>query len=1013
MHKWRLFWLLTLQLIYTSSFGQGEANIWYFGGNAGLDFNSGSPVALTDGQMYAFEGCAVMSNANGELLFYTNGVTVWNRNHDTLSNGTGLLGGISSTQSSLIIPKPGSTSIFYIFTTSQTQQSDNWNFCYSEVDMTLDGGLGGITANKNVFLYTPIGEKITAVKHANNTDIWVITRAKFTNAYLTYSVTSTGVNANPIIFNGGTVDNGTGEGYASPNWGYMKASPDGSKIAAAFSVVNRTDVLDFNKSTGQLSFRLTINQIVNPYGVEFSPNSSLLYVSSFSTPIIRQYNLALTTPAEILSNAYSITNYNGTVPTSLQLAPDERIYTASGSYAGAIYNPNQIGLACNFNPNAVAFTEGFATLGLPNFFSYFLIPSGIEHIGSCPNDSIFFTFLNGVQADSVLWNFDDPNSGDLNTSNALAPFHFYQNPGTYIVSVTTFQGSVITTVTKPVTILPIPDISIGDDFTFCFGTTGAFYMSNTQDGFTYNWFVDYEQFPLTNLQHPFTNLAVVNTGIYYATATNICGVSSDTAIATGNYPITSFTLGEDLTLCEGNQVYLSASSQGIVDYLWQDGSTEPYFFTSQTGTYSLQQSNSCGALSDTILIIIIPLPVISLGADSLFCDGETIQITPTGIFDDFVWQNGLLNESLTVTESGAYFVYANTVCGTTYDTIIATEISAPLEFNFEDNLTLCQGSSLELDLTQANVSYQWQDGSTNPVFNVTETGTYSALLSNQCGFSTDTTFIISNPLPTVSLGSDTSICSGNPIQLTATGNTSNYFWFNGISNPTITVNSSGIYSVSASNDCGLASDTIVVTVGTATENTIFINQCQPVAINGIIYSNSGIYTQSLTNVSGCDSILTIEAEILNFNGQIFQTDTTLYFNGNPTSIQWFNCNTGQIITGANNPVFIPQQTGNYGAIITVGECVDTSNCNLIPVPPIPKTPTDLCENIRVSPNPVSDVVSFSLDKDKYAIRLFSSTGALVWQKAGTPEKQEVDFRNYAPAMYVLEIDQCRFKIVKQ
>ncbi len=197
------------------------------------------------------------------------------------------------------------------------------------------------------------------------------------------------------------------------------------------------------------------------------------------------------------------------------------------------------------------------------------------------------------------------------------------------------------------------------------------------------------------------------------------------------------------------------------------------------------------------------------------------------------------------------------------------------------------------------------------------------------------------------------------------------------------------------------------------ESTLTFNECDPFSVNGITYNNSGIYTQTLTNSNGCDSILTIEAEILNFNGQIFQTDTTLYFNGNPTSIQWINCNTGQAIPGATQTTFVPQITGNYGAIITIGECVDTSNCRLIPVPPIPKSPTNICENINVSPNPVSDQVSFTLDKESYSINLFTSTGALVWQKTGTPEKQEIDFRNYAPAMYVLQVDQCRYKIVKQ
>ncbi|TXI67741.1 MAG: hypothetical protein E6Q46_02540 [Flavobacterium sp.] len=75
-----------------ASFAQGEANIWYFGNKAGISFNSGVPVPLLDGQMQADEGCATLSDANGNLLFYTNGITVWNRNHQIMPNGTGLMG---------------------------------------------------------------------------------------------------------------------------------------------------------------------------------------------------------------------------------------------------------------------------------------------------------------------------------------------------------------------------------------------------------------------------------------------------------------------------------------------------------------------------------------------------------------------------------------------------------------------------------------------------------------------------------------------------------------------------------------------------------------------------------------------------------------------------------------------------------------------------------------------------------------------------------------------------------
>src|SRR2546421_1458715 len=112
-------YLLPSLLIFISlfSFGQKEANIWYFGKNAGVDFSSGAPVAITNGKLNTDEGCAtICDKTTGQLLFYTDGITVYDRTHTAMPNGTGLKGNKSSTQSSVIVPKPGSATQFYIFT---------------------------------------------------------------------------------------------------------------------------------------------------------------------------------------------------------------------------------------------------------------------------------------------------------------------------------------------------------------------------------------------------------------------------------------------------------------------------------------------------------------------------------------------------------------------------------------------------------------------------------------------------------------------------------------------------------------------------------------------------------------------------------------------------------------------------------------------------------------------------------------------------------------------------------
>src|SRR5665213_1168130 len=91
---------------------QKEGNIWYFGNHAGIDFNTGAAFALTDGAMSTLNGCATISNAAGKLLFYTDGITVYDKTHHVMLNGTGLNGGLSSTQSAIIVPKPLSNSLY-------------------------------------------------------------------------------------------------------------------------------------------------------------------------------------------------------------------------------------------------------------------------------------------------------------------------------------------------------------------------------------------------------------------------------------------------------------------------------------------------------------------------------------------------------------------------------------------------------------------------------------------------------------------------------------------------------------------------------------------------------------------------------------------------------------------------------------------------------------------------------------------------------------------------------------
>src|SRR6185295_5716086 len=99
--------ILLLYFALSKLYAQHEANNWYFGYYAGMNFSGGSPVAFTNGSLISDEGCSTISDNAGNLLFYTNGENVWDRNHQLMPNGAGLLGQTSVTQSCLIVKRPG------------------------------------------------------------------------------------------------------------------------------------------------------------------------------------------------------------------------------------------------------------------------------------------------------------------------------------------------------------------------------------------------------------------------------------------------------------------------------------------------------------------------------------------------------------------------------------------------------------------------------------------------------------------------------------------------------------------------------------------------------------------------------------------------------------------------------------------------------------------------------------------------------------------------------------------
>lgn len=145
---------------------------WYFGGQAGLDFMTNPPTVLTNGAMWTNFGCASQADAAGNLLFYTDGITVYSASHLVMANGTGLFGIGSPRQPCLVIQQPGAANLHYIFTVTGNAWPGGLN--YSIVDMSLAAGQGSVTV-KNASLYAqPIVEEISGTLHCNGSDYWIV-----------------------------------------------------------------------------------------------------------------------------------------------------------------------------------------------------------------------------------------------------------------------------------------------------------------------------------------------------------------------------------------------------------------------------------------------------------------------------------------------------------------------------------------------------------------------------------------------------------------------------------------------------------------------------------------------------------------------------------------------------------------------------------------------------------------------------------------------------------------------
>ena len=502
-----LFSFITILFFYSITvFSQKEANVWYFGEDAGLSFNTNPPTALTNGQLNTDEGCSSFSDANGNLLFYSDGISVYNKNHDFMrySNGdlaNNLEGNPSSTQSGMIIPKPNDPSIYYLFTvgTDFTPDGvvDNPGFNYYTIDMNLNSQLGEITEGPINLSVNPFtnedlnqswSEKVTAVKGKECNTFWILSFV--TDSFFAYKVTETGVDVNNVVI--------TKVNFTSlDKRGYLQVSPNGKKIAFAdFNLINSNQGATFNGSLQLFNFNddtgvvdpvpeplIRQNTGQSPYGVSFSQQSNKLYASLFDNNFsVYQFDLESSDPEISKTLINSRSGFRG----ALQLGPDGKIYASipDNTFLDVIENPNENAANVIYSENAISLGGKFAKQGLPPFISSLLLPVEISDI---TNNEIInnkdLKYCNGqsivIETESITgsnitysWTFDDgntistlPNTSTLSLTNLSSA-----NNGIYNVIISledTCNNSVTFEGTFNIEVFEAPIANTPTDINFC------------------------------------------------------------------------------------------------------------------------------------------------------------------------------------------------------------------------------------------------------------------------------------------------------------------------------------------------------------------------------------------------------------------------------------------------------------------------------------------------------------------------------------------------------------------
>ncbi|MFC2128313.1 gliding motility-associated C-terminal domain-containing protein [Bacteroidota bacterium] len=800
----------------------GQSNKWVFGTNTIIDFNSGMPDVMEGSQMIAPAGCASLSDSVGNLLLYSNGVSIWNGNHEKIADG--LYGDSTLTQGVVIIPRPGRDNQYFVFTVGNAESTQGLN--YTIVDLSVGSGRV-FFKNTKLMHYrnwydAKFTEKLLAVRNFDTNKFWLVAHRWPGVEFYVYNIDENFDDfTDPMIYDGSQFNEGflphmpiqgSTDIYESTR-GYMKASGKGWKIACVLKERGLIQLFEFNSKKGQIKYPNNIIGIEDVYGMEFSPSGDYIYACPKKPGgggYIYQWDIRQRGDQDTINMSRKVI---GTIPEgvtagALQLGPNGKIYVAyeGEDYLGVINYPNREGTQSQYFARGVNLEGGTSGLGLPTYISKFFVRESFAFENECFGDSTYFYLTSITRPESVSWDFGDGTIiGPLDPAYSFV--HYYEEPGDYLVKMTTVRpGDTNMEVSQTITIhSPAFPVDLGEDnFDMCNGDT---MILDPGPGLIHTWYKNYVFEPFSDEEF----LTIASTGIYAVSVadSNFCVVKDTIKLIFHDVPVVNGYSTTEAYCGESNGT-ATVIPQGNINnytYLW-DTPNEDITATALNlprGIYSVEvfykdSLSTCSNKIDTIAVTEFGAPEVYItAAKDTVCPGEALLLTAHN-GESYMWIDGSTANTCTIyPKSDTTF----NVIGSVVDSsghICAAE--AQIVINVYETLQpdlggyqeLCEGEEIVLDAGPAD-SYLWQNGSTSRLLNVNSTGTYYVTVDDGKGcLITDSTDILFSTPFEINIGADSSRCIGEEIYLDA-GIGDSYLWNDTDTSRFRTITTTGTYDV--------------------------------------------------------------------------------------------------------------------------------------------------------------------------------------------------------------------------